>query len=394
MTQFSEILSAQKDKSPLPILYEAGYTPEKIKEEIISTFSPFFRDHQSLQKHSINWLVSDWINFMRISIQYSGIVDDITKVVDTYNRAKNINQKATIETLSELMELHLDAGNRFWSILKLEVPKGNLPLPEFVQTSMTDISNVVEGLSKSLFIEQVLINRIVRNKVSTISQVKQLKLGNLIDELITNTPYPEIFYTQPEQIKLSDWRNIAAHHTFRIDRQIIVCEYGTGNNKKQFQLTRDELFGRVRQCARTLEVLNMAHKIFGFDNMEEISSKTVDTGQVARDEIKFLIFSSGLTSQGFEIESIEYEASDEAVLVIKDMTDDDLTKRAIHSSQFLHNLWILTQKPKLIVKYKRRNGEHYLTSSCDGDICEEIADGKKSFESLAEKVTFKLNNIG
>lgn len=134
MKPFVEILTALKEKSPLPVLYEAGYTPELIKESIINTFSPYFLDHNSLEKHAINWLVSDWINFIRITIQYPGISSDIENVVRLYNRAKAINQTQTIETICSLMDDHLEAGNRFWSILKLEVPKSNLLLPEFVQT--------------------------------------------------------------------------------------------------------------------------------------------------------------------------------------------------------------------------------------------------------------------
>jgi hypothetical protein len=146
MTQFSEILSALRDKSPLGILYEAGYTPEQIKEEIINTFTSYFSNKLNLEKYAINWLVSDWINFTRISMQYPGINDDIAKVIDTYNKSKATNHNATIDALSELMEFHLETGNKFWSILKLEVPKDKLLLPEFVQTSMNDISNLIRSI--------------------------------------------------------------------------------------------------------------------------------------------------------------------------------------------------------------------------------------------------------
>ena len=80
MKRFDKILEGLKYKSPLPLLYENGYTPETIKKEILSDFAPYFTDQNSLEKFAMTFMVSDWINFMRISIIYPNILNDI-KVV-------------------------------------------------------------------------------------------------------------------------------------------------------------------------------------------------------------------------------------------------------------------------------------------------------------------------
>ncbi len=41
MKKFDRILDGLKYKSPLPVLFENGYTPEAIKKEIHSSFAPF-----------------------------------------------------------------------------------------------------------------------------------------------------------------------------------------------------------------------------------------------------------------------------------------------------------------------------------------------------------------
>lgn len=394
MKKFDKILEGLKHKSPLPLLYEHGYTPESIKSEILSDFAPYFTDLNSLKKYAINYMIADWINFMRISIVYPNIKDDIKLILDSYNYAKSKNQTETIRVLAELMPLHLESGNKFWSFVNLEVPKSNLELDEFVQTSMKDISDIIEGISKVLYIEQVIINKILRGKIFDISKVIENKLGNLIEELITNSNYPQLFITEPDKLKFSDWRNIAAHHTYSISKGLIICEYGERDKKKIIPINREELFDRVHQCMRTTEILSMAHKFFGFDNMDEIRKVVKPGTKEARDEMGFLIFSSGVMSQGFEIVDINYKDQIEAVMVVKDLTNDDSIKRGIHSSQFLVNLWVFTEKAKLTVKYQTQDGKLFMISKCDGETCELISTKQKEFSYLAEKVDFETIKNG
>ena len=85
MEKFQKILEGLKDKSPIPLLLENGYTPSTIKAEIIETFKPYFKNHSNLEKYAISCLVSDWINFLRISIKHTGIENNIKTVLDAYS---------------------------------------------------------------------------------------------------------------------------------------------------------------------------------------------------------------------------------------------------------------------------------------------------------------------
>lgn len=394
MKKFEKIIDSLKHKSPLTYLYENGYTPEMIKNEIFSSFEPYFIDRKSLEKFAINYMVSDWINYLQICVIYPNIENDIKLVLDRYNEAKSKKPNETIKLMSEMMQFHLETGNKFWSFINLEVSKSELELDEFVQTSMKDISDVIECLSKNFYIEQVGINRILRDKAINLSKLVESKLGNLIEELIVHSTYSKLFKTQPDNLKLSDWRNIAAHHKYSIQKEIIQCEYGVAENKKTLSIDREELFDRLHQCVRTMQVLNMAHKFFAYDNMDEISKVINPTDKDARIEMSFLTFSSALMSQGFEVININYETGDTATLELKDLTQDDPEKRGIHSSQFLVNLWLVTNKAELIVKYHKENGELFMISKCDGNTCDLISSKEKNFSYLAENVVFETLNGG
>jgi len=392
--KFQKILEGLKDKSPLPLLFENGYTPVTIKAEIVETFKPYFQNSSNLEKYAIDYLVSDWINFLKISINHPGIENDIKLVLKSYEQAKTLSYDHTINVLSEMIPLHLESGNKYWSFLNLEVNKKDLEIYEFCQTSMKDISDIIEGLTKSLYIENVLINKIKRGRPVDISKTITNKLGNLIQDLIDNSDYSALFIVPTENLKISDWRNIAAHHTYSIIGNTIKCESGEGTNKISFELTRAELFQRVNYCMRTNQVLNMAHKIFGFDNLPEISKRIEEDKVSDRPEIGFLMFSSALMSQGFEIKNIAYDP-EKAILELIDLTEDNPRDRGIHSSQLLNQLWLVTNSKHLQIKYFKNDGLLYLTSSIGGDIFEQMQlDKKKDVTFFAENVSFKLENGG
>lgn len=394
MKKFQKILEGLKDKGLIPLLLEKGYTSSTIKAEIIETFKPYFKNYSNLEKYAINFFVSDWINFLRISIKYTGIENEIETVLDAYEQAKQRSYENTIDVLSEMIPLHSESGNKFWSFLNLEVNKKDLEIHEFTQATMKDISNIIEGISKSLYVENVLINKIKRGKPIDIKKTMSNKLGNLIQDLITNSDYSSIFIVPKEDLKLSDWRNIGAHHTYSIIDDKIHCESGEGARKGTFEIGRDELFERLNYCMRTTEILNMAHKIFVSDNLPATSEK-VDKDKInARPETKMLMFASALMSQGFEIKNINYD-SESASLELFDLTQDNPKDRGLHSSQSLNKLWLLTNSKSLEVKYFKNSGDLYLTSSIGSEIFEQMEkDDKKGVSYFAENVNFKLENSG
>jgi len=393
MKKFQKILDGLENKSPLPLLFENGYTPELIKKEIVTGFSTYFKNQNRLNEYAIDYMVSDWINLLKLIIKYPNIENEIQNVLNNYNDAKQIDSDKTLQVLSQLMNENVESGNKFWSIFNLQVSRKDLGLYEFAQTSFKDISDIIEGITKNTYIENVLVNKIRRGKPTDIENVQKNKLGNLIQDLIDNSRFSHLFIVPNENLKLSDWRNIAAHHNYSIVGNIIRCVSGEGERKLTFDLTREELFKRTEFCLRTTEILSMAHKIFAFDNLPEISERLESFNPNARPEIAFLMFSSALMSQGFEIKNFTYD-SELALLELSDMTDGDPKKRGIHSSQLLNRLWILTESKKLEIRYFMKSGIHYLTSNIDDKIFKEMESTNKDISYFANNVNFKIESNG
>ena len=115
-----------------------------------------------------------------------------------------------------------------------------------------------------------------------------------------------------------------------------------------------------------MRALNLAHKFFGFDNSDEIELKADEhAGDVeGRDEIWLLFFVTGLSSLGFEVVQFQFEKNGNALLVVRDLTDDEPKHRAIHSSQFVYPVWMFTESKNISVEYRLRNNARYLISRC------------------------------
>ena len=373
-------------------LYNKGVTPDEIKDRIVSTLQPFFYNRNNLEKNAINMIVPDFINLNRLRGKYSGIDEDIKIVLSTYYDAISINSDLLHETIFELMPELIETGNKFWTFVHLERDKSKLEIFEFVKESFENIGDIIEGIMKIQIIENIAVNRILRKKPFDISKIKSTKLGILLEELIQTSNYPHLFKTQPDEIKFSDWRNIAAHKSYKIQSDLVLCRYGVSPNEKLITLSRPELFDRVNQIVRSLEVLNLSHKFFGFDNIDKFRPRQ-NTNHIepsGRDEMWLLFFLSGICSQGFEVLKFDYEPNGKALMIVKDLTEQDPKMRGVHTSQFIYPIWLRTCAKDISIVYKLRNGNLYLRSSSNNKVCEEIYKELKPFEHLAEKVNFEL----
>ena len=199
----------------------------------------------------------------------------------------------------------------------------------------------------------------------------------MLEELIQHSPYPYLFKTKPDGLKYSVWRNISAHHSYTIDGESIICRYNTKSGIESLNLTRRDLISNVQQIVKTLEVLNLAHKFFGFDNFDGFTFASQDRDSVppGRNEIWLLFFITGINSLGYSVLKFHFEQNGNAVMVVRDLTQENATERVIHSSQFIFPIWLWTKSRNISVDYILKNGKLYLRSSSTSDVCESIHNG-------------------
>ena len=382
MKKYERVISTIKEESPLLKIIQIGLKPEEIKEAVIESLEPYFDNKDILEQFAIEALVPESINLLKLQ-QDKLFLKMFEKCLSTYGLAKSRDMQSCFESCALWQSQILQSLSEYWSVLHLEVDKDVLDTEEFLHECLRNIGDIIEGLTKPYL--KVLLHQIkIANRIKTsFGNIDSLDLGQTVDELIQKSSYADLFMPSPWNIRLNHWRNIAYHHSARIENNKIICWYGKAPNIKEIRLSRNELLQVVHTIFKVYKSLKLAYTLFFVDNIKEIDRLSTSLEIEVRGEAKFLNFAAGLASQGFEV--VEYKKSfDEAKLVVKDVSNLNPDKRRLHASQFLFPLWLLTRSKRVIVEYREKNNTPNLLVSINSTTCEKIYTGKLEPLTLAK----------
>ncbi|MBU3010708.1 hypothetical protein KO506_04805 [Polaribacter vadi] len=382
-----------EQSNPLPLFFEFGMSPDELKSEIIDCFSKYFQNEERLKKFATSDLVNNWLSYILVERDSPESVKNIEGILEIFNGAKSINQKETIEAYSSWLPEISQGISRFWSLYNNQVDINNLCVEDYLEESLRMIGHTIEGISKP-FIKLLLhLNRIRRKKEVVFSEIKSKDLGVAIDELINTTNLNNLFIISKEAIRLNQWRNIAYHHNSKIVDGEIICWYKKNGIINEFKISRNELFSSLMEILLSFKLIRISETIFCFDNIDEIqeSRNSVDKEAInIREEARLLDFKSSLSLQGFKIQKLKTK-NDSSLLKLIDMQEyGDFQKRAIHSSQFLYNLWLYTKSKKLTVEYYTFSKNKFLVSQIDSKIFASHTKGDLKLSELLKDVDFSF----
>lgn len=385
------VIEKMDRNNPMPALYAHGLKPEQIKGLIFETFEPHLTDPSSYLKNDLSEaLIADWINFIKFK-QDANNFSNFEKCLEVYNSAKLENYEETISIYVDFMHDYSESLSKFWSFCKFEQEIEGLELEDLLHESLKLIGQMIEGVSKFYLKELTCLNNIARKKTYDPEKIKNSDLGVLVANLIDNTNFPDFFSPPPCNIRLGQWRNIAYHHNAKIENDKIVCWYGKAPNINQFEIRKSELLEVRRGIIDVCNTFIVSRTIFFADNYTAISKKVSEKKIKfkVREEASLLSLYSLLSAQQFQVIDASV-TPDNARITIQDMTDGDKKQRAIHSSQFLFQLWYWTDSESLEIEYRLKCGTPFLISGTDSDVCKDISRGEKEISYLAEKVKFNF----
>lgn len=379
------------DNSPFEMLYENELSPGDLKKLIIKTYEPYFKNHDRLSECSIDWLVSGWVNFSKLKSNEWCLVN-FEKCLALFNSAKTANKNECLEAIAVWVPEINQAVTKFWSFKNLSRDLDELDLLEFSEETFGLIGQFLEGIIKSYLRLTIHLGRIVRGKSTLKADIIKLDLGGLVDELISTTNFPDLLQPPPLNIRLNQWRNIAYHHNTAVEGDVVSCWYGKEPNIKYVSLSREDTLSVLKCVINIFNTFKNVEIVFIFDNLieyQEACKKHGVTDISIRTEVGQLELFSGISSQGFKV--LEFSSNgDMSKLTLNDLIEDDVKRRAIHSSQFLYHLWLHTKSKNVSIEYRTMSGVPYLISSTINSVCEEIFDGNEEISYLADKVKFDL----
>jgi hypothetical protein len=390
MKNYERIISTIKEESPLFSMIQLGLKPEEIKEAVIESLESYFDNKNILEDFALEVLVPESINLIKLN-QDRFFFEMFEKCLFTYHLAKSKDPQSCFKSCTHWQPSIIDSISKYWSILFLEVDKTNLETDEFLYECLRNIGGLIEGVIKPYL--KVLLHQIrIANETKTsIEDIDSLDLGTIVNQLIKESKYANLFMFPPWNVKLSQWRNIAYHHKAKVEKDEIICWYGKTSNIVRIRLTQNELLQVLQSVFNVYKTIKLAYTLFFVDNIEEINK--FPSSIEVRHEAIFLNFTIGLASQGFEI--VQYKKNvDEAKLVVKDMSNQNPEQRRFHASQFLFSLWLLTKSKQMIVEYREKDNTPNFLVSVNSNICKKIYNQELEFLYLPKRmkmVDLKMN---
>lgn len=379
-----------ENRNPMSIFYEFGYEPEDVKLEIVESFSKYFQNQKNLKKYAVSHLINNWFSYIFLTGENPQSVEKVDLFVSIFNDAKKINSQETINAYAFWLPEISQSIIRYWSLYNTQNNLKNLCIEDFAIETLNMIGVTIEGILKPFFKLILALSRIQKRKTYDLNEINLKDLGIIIDELINTSKIKDLLIINPHAVRLNQWRNIAYHHNTQIINGQIFCSYKKNGSYVEFKVSKDDLERTLKHILLIFKLVRISETIFCFDNLTEIqkATKILGTEFNVREESKLLDFYSPITSQGFKV--VDLTISDEvAILKLHDMQEyPDFQKRAIHSSQFLYNLWDYTNSKKLIIEYYILSDELFLRSEIESIKIEVKSNKQNKLSKILKDVQF------
>ncbi len=221
---YNKLIENFDNNNPILEFIKKGIKPEDIKEAVLKSLRPYFKDENALNALAMNQLIGGWLNF-ELFKRDAWYFDKFEKCLNLFNEAFDNDKQKCISAIVDYLPEISQSISRYWSFLKLEVDKNGLEIDEYLEENLKNIGQLLEGIIKTYLKLLLHITLIKLDKPINQNQIKLMDLGAIIDVLIKKTDFPELFQPVPWNLRLYQWRNIAYHHSAVIENDKIKCWY-------------------------------------------------------------------------------------------------------------------------------------------------------------------------
>lgn len=379
MTELRDVLLGVRHFSPLLQMRETGMSATEMKEMVIDLLEPYFSNQGILEQFALSLLVPEAVNLMRLQAD-PWALEMYHHCLEVHHSALAVAGDESLRACAQWEPAIQRALSEFWSMFHLEVPKSDLPLEEFRFEAFRNIGALLEACVQPYLRELLHQVRLRDGAAEPEAGLRRVSLGRVVAELVHSSGFPDYFAPPPHSIRLNQWRNIAQHHSSHVEGNEIVCRYGREPNVKEVRLTRNELIAAVWRLFNAFVAVQLGRTIFFVDNVEV--AKTFVEDLDVRVEAVVLSFAAAVATQGFEVVDLQL-SDEEACAILQDVTDMHPERRRLHASQFVYQLWNHTERTRLKIEYREKDGTPSLLTVAGAEDCERIANGEIEFCELA-----------
>lgn len=371
-----------------------GYSPEELKATVITFLEPYFENKTLLHQFATDDQILSIFSYIVLYYSDGIFTQSLEEIVDCYRKAYLNNSNQVGDVIISTADIMGQKENLMWTV------KSNTPyvvsedIHEATYSYMKHIGDCLEIGLKYRIYELCAMVEISCNHNIDYGNILNTNFGTAVQRLIDKDKFKKILITEPNGIKISDWRNIAYHHTYDILDPKIICKYGKkGYN---FIISLDELRDYAGKIIKACNAIDIARRIFIFDNRKIFEDHLNEDAVHVHDRevMKIGQLKTSMLSQGFKLVTCQVNQNciDAHIHDLKrsdSLTDDEKLKREIHYTQFLYNIWVKLPADIVKITYYDSAGSSLYEYSVNYNICQDIVNGKQEFLNLFRFISIK-----
>lgn len=369
---------------------ERGYRPEEIRDAVINELAPYFDYKDFLNKFASE---SQMLSMFEYFIRYhydKAFADGVKDVLNCYKQAFLKDKNGFWNIVLCSYEQMVNDENKMWSVRNKNARTLNSELYEKVIYYMRLVGDNLEITAKHIVQELYALILMSDNKVLDYPKIRKMDFGVIINNIIEQKFLLKELITTPFQMKLSDWRNIAYHHSYSISNNKINCSYGK-KIVKNISIDLNELEDCVHQIIRTCNVFTIARCIFIFDYNHEIPTSYILEKVDFREPMLIDQLRIALLAQEFNLCNIQDDKQKIEVDFVDSLANANGKERIVHCSQLLYRVWKVWKRQEVVINYISTDGKKVCKLSIKGNVCEAVSKGEKDMMCLAEQFEIVYN---
>lgn len=261
------------------------------------------------------------------------------------------------------------------------------------------IDETLEGAFKPRF---KLVDKLVNYKLHCdILDNSGYDFGKLIRDFPNQVKSDTILFLEDPifSISTNQWRNIAAHKSFIINKNDIVVEYGR-NTIHSLALSYDDFYKIVHWTQDIYRVIRFGQVLTYLNYIEEIVAELGGTENMnIRFESSLLYIIHNMQIVGFEFVSNE-EQGEIFCLNVKRKIDHELKSSLIHASQCLDKLSCAIYNDKFVrdnftkskISIVDDNKNQLASATISIEVAVNMTKGELTLDEYLSKIEFDIKN--
>lgn len=196
--------------------YEQGYSTQQFKDMVISKLTPLFSNKDNVEKY---WTTAEMLSVFEFIIRYhhdETFMQFLQEVLTTYRAALERNSENVMQIFCDSLFDFSQKENMMWTVRENVKQVNSDDYDESVIRYLKHIGDTLEIGTKHIIAELYAIVLIADGKTPDYEKIQRFDFGVNIQNILAQGKFQGMLLTDPINIKLSDWRNIAYHHTYRI----------------------------------------------------------------------------------------------------------------------------------------------------------------------------------